>query len=101
MLSSKLRLTKPWFHNPIKTICLNNSSEFSSQTFLDYCMSVSIDVEHPIAHTNTQNGLVESLIKRLQLIAKPLFLRTKLSLSTWGHAILHVVTLIQICSTTS
>ena len=64
-------------------------------------MSVSIDVEHPIAHTNTQNGLVESLIKRLQLIAKPLFLRTKLPLSTWGHAILHVVTLIQIWSTTS
>ena len=64
-------------------------------------MSVSIDVEHFITHTHTHNGLVKSLIKHFQLIEKPLFLRTKLPLSTWGHAILHVVTLIQICSTTS
>ena len=31
-------------------------------------MSIEIDVEHPIAHTHTQNGLAESLIKRLQII---------------------------------
>ena len=53
----------------------------SSQTFLDYCMSVGIDVEYLVAHTHTQNGLVESLIKHLQLIVRPLLLRTKLSLS--------------------
>ena len=57
-------------------------------------MLVCIDVEHHVAHT--QNGLVEYLIKHLQLIAKPLILRIKLSLSTWGHDILHVPTLIQI-----
>ena len=49
-------------------------------------MSVGIDV----VYARTQNGLVESLIKRLQLIARPLLFRTKLSLSAWGHAILHV-----------
>ena len=52
--------------------------EFFSQTFLDYYMSVGIDVEYPIAHTHTQNGLAESIIKHLQLIARLLLLRTKL-----------------------
>ena len=41
----------------MKTICLDSPGEFSSQTFLDYCMLVDIDVEHPVAHTHTQNGL--------------------------------------------
>ena len=59
-------------------------------------MSVGIDVEYPIARIHTQNGLAKSLIKRLQLIARPLLLRTKLPLSAWGHAILHAATLIRI-----
>ena len=59
-------------------------------------MSVGIDVEYLVAHTHTQNGLAESLIKRLQLIARPLLLRTKLPLFAWEHAILHAATLIQI-----
>ena len=64
-------------------------------------MSVGIDVEYHVAHTYTQNGLAESLIKRLQLIARPLLLRIKLPLSAWGHAILHAATLIRIRSTTN
>ena len=59
-------------------------------------MSVGIDVEHLVAHAHTQNGLAESLIKRLQLIARPLIMRTKLLASVWGHAILHVAALIHI-----
>ena len=90
-----------FFDHPVKTIRLDNVSELSSQKFLDYCISVGIDVEHPIAHAHTQNGLVESLIKCLQLIARSLLLRTKLSLSALGHAILHAVTLIWIRSTTN
>ena len=64
-------------------------------------MLVCINVEYPVAHTHTQNGLAESLIKFLQLIARPLLLRSKLSLSAWGHAILHAATLIRIRSTTN
>uniref|UniRef100_A0A0V0H273 Putative ovule protein n=1 Tax=Solanum chacoense TaxID=4108 RepID=A0A0V0H273_SOLCH len=45
-------------------------------------------------HVHTQNGLAESLIKRLQLIARPLLMRTKLPVSIWGHAILHAATLV-------
>ena len=94
LLTQIIRLKTQFLDHPIKTIRLDNAGEFFSQTFLDYCMSVGIYVEYLVAHTHTQNGLAESLIKRLQLIARPLLLRTKLPLSAWGHAILHVATLI-------
>ena len=53
-------------------------------------------MEHPIAHVLTQNGLVEAFIKRLELIARPLLMRSKLPIYAWGHAILHVATLVRI-----
>ena len=59
-------------------------------------MSTGISVEHHVAHVHIQNGLVESLIKRLQLIARPLIMRTKLPISVWGHVILHAGALIRI-----
>ena len=60
-------------------------------------MSIGIDVQHPVAHVHSQNGLAESFIKCLQLIAKPLLLKTKLPLSAWGHAIIHAAHLIRLC----
>ena len=59
-------------------------------------MSIGIDVEHPVAHVHTQNGLAKSLIKRLQLIARPLIMRTKLPICVWDHAVLHAAALIRI-----
>ncbi|RVW88003.1 Retrovirus-related Pol polyprotein from transposon TNT 1-94 [Vitis vinifera] len=59
-------------------------------------MSVGINIEHPVAHTHTQNGLAESFIKRLQLIARPLLMKTKLPTSAWGHAIMHAAALVRI-----
>ncbi|CAJ2636501.1 unnamed protein product [Trifolium pratense] len=59
-------------------------------------MSVGITVEHPVPHVHTQNGLAESLIKRLQYIARPLIMRTKLPVTVWGHAILHAAALIRL-----
>ena len=78
LLAQIIRLKAQFPDHPIKKIRLDNAGEFSSQTFLDYCMSVGIDVEYLVAHTHTQNELAESLIKRLQLIARLLLLRTKL-----------------------
>ena len=101
LLAQIIRLKAQFPNHPIKKIRLDNAGEFSSQTFLDYCMLVGIDVEYPVAHSHTQNGLAESLIKRLQLIARPLLLRTKLSLSSWRHVILHTATLIRIRPTTN
>ena len=65
LLAQIIQLRAQFPDHPIKTTCLDNAGEFSSQTFLDYCMSVGIDVQHPVAHVHSQNGLVESFIKRL------------------------------------
>ena len=89
LLAQIIRLRTQFPDHPIKTICLDNAGEFSSHAFLDYCMSIGIDVQHPIAHVHSQNGLAESFIKRLQLIARPLLLKIKLPLLAWGHAIIH------------
>ena len=98
-LAQIIRLRAQFPDHPIKTIRLDNAGEFSSQTFLDYCMSIGIDVQHPVAHVHSQNGLAESFIKCLQLIARPLLLKTKLPLSAWGHAIIHAANLICLCPT--
>nr|GEY93163.1 retrovirus-related Pol polyprotein from transposon TNT 1-94 [Tanacetum cinerariifolium] len=53
-------------------------------------------VEYPVARVHKQNGLAESLIKRLQLIARPLLMKSKFPSSAWAHAILHVAALIRL-----
>ena len=50
-------------------------------TFNDYCMSIGINVEHPVPHVHTQNGLAESLIKRLKMVARPMIMKSKLPAS--------------------
>ena len=96
LLALIIRLRAQFPNHLIKTIRLDNAGEFSSQTFLDYCMSIGIDVQHPVAHVHSQNGLAESLIKCLQLIARPLLLKTKFPLLAWGHAIIHTANLIHL-----
>ena len=96
LLTQIIRLKAQFPDYSIKTIRLDNAGEFTSKSFYDYCMAVGIHVEHPVAHVHTQNGLAESLIKRLQIIARPMLLRTKLPTSAWGHAILHAAALIRI-----
>ena len=81
LLAQIIRLRAQFPNHHIKTIRLNNAGEFSSPIFLDYCMSIGIDVQYSIAHVHTQKGLAEFFIKRLQLIARPLLLNTKLPLS--------------------
>ena len=101
LLAQIIRLGAQCPDHPIKTTRLDNAGEFSSQTFLDYCMSIGIDVQHPVAHVHSQNGLAESFIKCLQLIARPLLLKSKLPLSAWGHAIIHAANLIRLRPTTN
>ena len=56
-LFAQMTKLKAQFPNyPIKTIRLDNAGEFTSQTLNDYCMSIGINIEHPIAHVHTQNG---------------------------------------------
>ena len=101
LLAHIIRLRAQFPDHPIKTIRLDNAGEFSSQTFLDYCIYIGIDVQHPVAHVHSQNGLAESFIKRLQLIARTLLWKSKLPLSAWGHVIIHAANLIRLRPTTN
>ena len=53
LLAQIIRLRAQFPNYPIKKICLDNAGEFTYQVFNDYCMSIGIDVEHPVAHTHT------------------------------------------------
>ena len=49
-----------------------------------------------MSHMYTQNSLAESLIKRIQLVAKPLLMQSRLLVTAWGHAILHAEMLLRL-----
>ena len=68
LLSQIIRLRAQFPYYFINKIHLDNAGEFSSQFFINYYVSIGINIEHPITHIHTQNSLVESLIKKLQLI---------------------------------
>ena len=53
LLAQIIKLRAQFPDYPIKTIRFDNAGEFTSQKFSDYCMSVGIDIEHPVAHTYT------------------------------------------------
>jgi hypothetical protein len=59
-------------------------------------MVLGIQVQHLVPYVHTQNGLAESLIKRIKLIARPLLQNYNLPTSCWGHAVLHAANLIQL-----
>ena len=82
----------------IKSIRMDNTGEFTSKSFDAYCASLGIEIVHPVPHVHTQNKLAESMIKRVQIIARTLLLRTKLDSSAWGYAVLHASILIRIRS---
>jgi len=62
----------------IKKTCFDNIGEITSHAFHEYCISIGIEVEHPITHVHTQNRLAKSLLKRLKLVARPLLMRANL-----------------------
>ncbi|XP_026400250.1 uncharacterized protein LOC113296134 [Papaver somniferum] len=94
LLTQIIRLRAHHPDYPIKYIILDNAGEFTSKGFDDYCMFNGIDVEHPVPHIHTQNGLTEANIKRLQMIARALVMRANLPITAWGYAILHASLLI-------
>jgi hypothetical protein len=59
-----------------------------------------IEVQHLVSYVYTQNGLVESLIKRIKLIARPLLHNCNLPITCLGHVVLHIADLIQLRPTT-
>jgi transposase InsO family protein len=97
IMSQIIKLKANFPEHRINSIWMDNIAEFTSQAFNDYCMALGIQVQHSVPYVHTQNGLVESLIKRIKLIARPLLLMNcKSPSSCWGHAILHAADLIQL-----
>jgi Integrase core domain len=53
LLAQIIQLRANFLDYQIKSIRLDNAEEFTSQSFNDYCMSIGIKVEHPVAHVHT------------------------------------------------
>ena len=53
LLGELIRLRAHFPNYPIKTIRLDNASEFISQAFNNYCVSIGIRVEHHVAYVHT------------------------------------------------
>src|SRR3954468_12328392 len=96
LVAQIIKLRENFLDSRIKSIRMDNAGEFTSKSFDDYCLALGIQVEHSVPHVHTQNGLAESLIKRIKLIARPLLQNCKLPTTCWGHAVMHAAALIQL-----
>jgi hypothetical protein len=93
-MTQVIRLKAKFPEHQIQFTRLHNAAEFSLRAFNDYYTAQGIQVQHSIPYVYTQNGLVESLIKRIKLIARPLLHNCNLPISCWGHVVLHDADLI-------
>jgi len=96
LIAQVIRLRAIYPEHQIKSIRMDNAAEFSSKAFNDYCMALGIQNQHSVPYVHTQNGLAESLIKRVKLIARPLLQNCNLPTSCWGHAVIHAADLLQL-----
>jgi hypothetical protein len=53
----RLKVNYPEYR--IKSICMNNATEFSSRAFNDYCVTQGIKIHHSVLYVHIQNGLAE------------------------------------------
>ena len=65
IMSQIIKLKANFPEHRISSIRMDNAAEFKSQAFNDYCMALGIQVQHSVPYVHTQNGLAESLIKRI------------------------------------
>ncbi len=96
LIAQIIRLKASLPDSCVQFIRMDNAGEFRSKAFDNYYLAMGIKVEYSVPHVRTQNGLAESLIKRIKLIAQPLLQDCRLPTSCWGHAVLHAATLIQL-----
>ena len=96
LIAQIIRIKASFTEHHIKSIRMDNTSEFSFRAFNDYCMAQGIEVHHSFTYVHTQNGLAESLIKRIKIIARLMLHNCNLPTSCWGHAVLHAADLIQL-----
>jgi hypothetical protein len=95
-MTQVIRLKVNFPEHQLQSVRLDNTAELYSRGFNDYCMAQGIEVQHSVPYVHTQNGLAESLIKRIKLIARPLLHKCNLPITCWGHAVLQAADLIQL-----
>ena len=78
---------------PLKRIRVDNAGEYTSKAMEEYCKASGTDLEMSVAHAH--NSVAENMVKQVQMIARPLLLRSNLPTSCWGHAVLHAGSLLQ------
>jgi IS30 family transposase len=81
IMAQLIKLKAHYPEHRIQSIRMDNATEFLSHAFNDYCMALGIQVQHSVLYVHTQNGLAESLIKRIKLIARPMLMNCKLPMS--------------------
>jgi transposase InsO family protein len=96
IIAQIIKLKAQHLEHRIQSIRMDNAAEFTSHAFNDYCLALGIQVQHSVSYVHTQNGLAESLLKRVKLIARPLLMNCKLPTSCWGHVALHAADLIHL-----
>jgi hypothetical protein len=96
LIAQVIKLKAQYPEHQIQLIRMDNAAEFSFRAFNDYCKALEIQVQHSVPYVHTQNGLAESFIKRIKLIARPLLQNINLPTSCWGQAVLHAADLIQL-----
>lgn len=60
---------------------MDNAEEFQSHAFENYCTATEITLTYSIPYEHAQNGLAEVLVKKIQLITRPLILHAHLLLA--------------------
>ena len=78
---------------PIKRIRVDNAGEYLSKSMEEFCKANGTDLEVSVAYAH--NTGAENMVKLIQMIARPMLLRSNLPTSCWGHAVLHAGDLLQ------
>jgi hypothetical protein len=93
LLTAIIQLKAHFPEHSIKSIRVDNASEYVSKSFRTFCASSGITLETSVPYAH--NTSAENFVKLIQLIARPLLLRSNLPLTCWGHAVTHAGELIK------
>jgi hypothetical protein len=92
LLTSIIHFKTQFPDHTIRNVRVDNASEYVSRSFQEFCLSSGINLEKSVPYAHNTNA--ENFVKQIQMVARPLLLRSNLSLSSWGHAILHAAALL-------
>ena len=78
LLAMLIKIRTHYSDSSMKTLRVDNATEFRSKTFEDYCTATDIALMYSVPYEYSQNGLAEANIKKLQMVAGLLLLHARL-----------------------